>query len=201
MRNSGDLQLTLNSPTLTGTNSGDYSLSVAPASTVTALGSTTFSVLFAPAASGTRTAVLHLTSNDTAHTPFNINLSGNALSFSQDTDGDGLSDAAEFQFAALGFDWQVKQTALVSTLFTYASGAGLYNSSQVQALNVGVPLVQKTPGTGSFKLTFGINKSTDLINYSAFPMTAPQTTINAQGEVEFNFTAPDNAAFFRLQAR
>jgi hypothetical protein len=32
-------------------------------------------------------------------------------------------------------------------------------------------------------------------------MTAPQTTINADGKLEFRFTAPDNAAFFRLEAQ
>jgi len=32
-------------------------------------------------------------------------------------------------------------------------------------------------------------------------MTAPQTTINAEGKLEFQFSAPDNAAFFRLEAR
>jgi len=28
-----------------------------------------------------------------------------------------------------------------------------------------------------------------------------QTTINGQGKLEFQFTSPDNAAFFRLEAR
>jgi hypothetical protein len=32
-------------------------------------------------------------------------------------------------------------------------------------------------------------------------MTAPQTTINGDGKLEFLFTSPDNAAFFRLQAQ
>ena len=32
-------------------------------------------------------------------------------------------------------------------------------------------------------------------------MTAPQTTINGQGKLEFQFTVPDNAAFFRLETR
>ena len=75
--------------------------------------------------------------------------------------------------STLGFDWQVAQPALVSTLFTNANGAGLYNQaqyngnytagqnavinapntfslytlSQVQALNVGVPLLTKNATT------------------------------------------------------
>jgi hypothetical protein len=32
-------------------------------------------------------------------------------------------------------------------------------------------------------------------------MTVPQTTINGAGKLEFQFTVPDNAAFFRVEAR
>jgi hypothetical protein len=32
-------------------------------------------------------------------------------------------------------------------------------------------------------------------------MTAPQTTINAQGELEFQFSVSDNAGFFRLESK
>src|ERR1041384_2254611 len=100
-----------------------------------ARGSTTFTVQFAPANSGIKHAALHIANNDTDRNPFNINLAGQDLLFTQDTDGDGLSDAAEYQMAALGFDWQVSQPVLVNTLFSNANGIGLYTTSQVQALN------------------------------------------------------------------
>jgi hypothetical protein len=32
-------------------------------------------------------------------------------------------------------------------------------------------------------------------------MTAPQTTIDGNGNLEFQFTVPDNAAFFRLETQ
>ncbi len=32
-------------------------------------------------------------------------------------------------------------------------------------------------------------------------MTLPQTTINGQGKLEFQFTTPGNAAFFRVLAQ
>ena len=32
-------------------------------------------------------------------------------------------------------------------------------------------------------------------------MTAPQTIINGAGKLEFQFTVPDNAAFFQLKAQ
>ncbi len=46
-----------------------------------------------------------------------------------------------------------------------------------------------------------VEKSTDLISFLPFPMTAPHSNINAEGKLEFQFSSPDNAAFFRLEAR
>ena len=122
------------------------------------------------------------------------------LTFTQDSDGDGLNDASELQMAALGFDWQTNQAALVNTLMANANGAGLYTTSQVQALNVGTPLITKNPATGLFKLTIGVEKSTNLQTFTPFPMTEPQTFINGAGKLDFYFMAPDNAAFFQIRA-
>jgi hypothetical protein len=145
-----------------------------------------------------------------------------------DGDGDGLNDAAEFLYAALGFDWQASQPSLVSTLFGNANVAGLFNETQydanrtagqtdvtgnpnpfglytpqqVQAINLPAPLIERNPGTGEFTLTLGLEKSTSLEpgSFNPFPMTTPQTLINGEGKLEFRFTSPDNAAFFRLRA-
>lgn len=145
-----------------------------------------------------------------------------------DGDGDGLNDAAEFLYAALGFDWQSSQPALVGTLFGNANVAGLFNQTQydanrsagqddvtgnpnpfglytpdqVQTLNLLSPLIQRNPSTGEFTLTLGLEKSTSLApgSFTPFPMTVPQTLINGEGNLEFKFTSPDNAAFFRLKA-
>jgi hypothetical protein len=102
----------------------------------------------------------------------------------------------------------VNQAALVSTLFSNLNGAlpklnasGFYSTAQVQALNVGVPLIQRNPTTGQFTLTIGVEKSTDLSTFNPFPLTSPETIINGTGKLEFRFTVPDNAAFFRLQSQ
>jgi len=108
---------------------------------------------------------------------------------------------AEHLLAPLGFDWQVAQPERVNALFSGANAANLYTPGQLQALKVGAPLIQRDPNTGQFTLTIGVDKSTDLINFSPFPLTTPQVTINAQGELEFRFSSPDNVAFFRLQSR
>ena len=65
---------------------------------------------------------------------------------------------------------------------------------------MGAPLLITDAG-GQFTLTIGVEKATDLIHFNPFPMSAPQSVINAQGELEFQFTVPDNAAFFRIRAQ
>ena len=139
-----------------------------------------------------------------------------------------MSDAAKFLLAPLGFNWQASQPALVNTYYSNANAANLYTQaqyntsrtagqndvtaapntyslytlSQVQTLNVGTPLLTKSPGTGQFKLTIGVQQTPTLSQpFTAFPMSAPNTSINAQGQLEFLFTVPDNAAFFRVQAK
>lgn len=40
-----------------------------------------------------------------------------------------------------------------------------------------------------------------LSSFTPFPLTARETTIDAQGDLKFQFTVPGNAAFFRAQAQ
>ncbi len=187
-----------------GANAADFTITAQPATTVPTGGSTTFTLQFASATAGTKTAAIHIANNVTGKNPYDIILMGHALSFTQDIDGDGLNDAAEHLMSALGFNWQVSQPALVNTYYSNANGAGLFTSNQVQALNVGVPLLQRNPATGVFKLTIGVKKTTNLLlPFADFPMNAQgsNTFINGQGKLEFEFTSPDNAAFFRLESQ
>ena len=213
IKNSGTADLLLTgSPSriaVSGPDASMFTVVAQPSSVVVAsTGTATFTVRFTPTSAGTKTAALLLPNNDADEGPFDIVVTGVGLDFSTDTDGDGLNDATEFQLAALGFNWQVSQPALVSTLFQNLGGArsnlnavGFYTSAQVQALNVGTPLIQKNATTGAFTLTLGVQKSTNLINFSPFPMTAPQTLINGAGQLEFQFTVPGDTAFFRIQAQ
>ncbi len=208
INNTGNGILTGLGMTLDGPDAAIFSVTLNPTAPVAPSNSTVFVVRFAPTSTGTKTATLHIASNDENANPFNILLNGLSLSFAEDRDGDGLNDATEFLLAPLGFDFQVPQTNLVNLLFSNLGGAnsnlnavGLFTQSQLQALNVDTPLLGKDPNTGLFKLTIGVQKSEDLLNFLPFPMTAPQTVIDAQGKLEFQFTAPDNAAFFRLEAR
>ena len=122
------------------------------------------------------------------------------LTTGEDTDGDGLNDVAEFQMSTLGFNWQVSQPELVNTLMTNANTAGLFTPGQVQTLHVGTPLISQA-SPGRFRLTLGVQKSTNLTNpFTDFSLTGPGTTTEfTDGKLKFEFPATDNAAFFRIK--
>lgn len=107
-----------------------------------------------------------------------------------DTDGDGLVDDRELTLVL----------AKLAGGLRPLNAAGYYSPSQIQALNVGTPMLAQV-APGQFRLTLGLEKATQLTNFVAFPFLAPQTRINESGELEFLFSSPDDAAFFRVEAR
>lgn len=166
-------------------------------------GSGSFEVNFVAAGtvSGDRSAIIRISSSDWDEASFEIQTEGLALSPSADGDGDGLNDWAEHRYSLLGFNWQVPQLGLVGTLQSGANAAGLYTPAQVQALHAGAPLISRDPLTGTFKLTMDWKKSTDLQNFADFPALPAGVSVNAQGDIVFEFTSPDPAAFFRIEVK
>jgi hypothetical protein len=204
IKNSGGSSLEGLTITKGGANSSDFTVTTNPVAPVPPDGSRTFTIRFAPTTTGTRYAAIHIENNVPGKNPYDVNFAGRSLSFTEDTDGDGLNDGSEYLMRALGFDWQAIQPALVNTYYANANGAGLYTPAQVQSLNVGVPLIQRNTTTGVFTLTIGVKKATNLSSpFSELPMNGPgtSTVINAQGKLEFGFTVPDNTAFFRLESQ
>ncbi len=63
---------------VSGTNASDFTVTVQPASPVAATsGTTTFTVVFDPSATGLRTAALSIAHNDTNENPYNFSIQGN----------------------------------------------------------------------------------------------------------------------------
>lgn len=196
-----------------------------PISPIPPGGATTFTVSFTPGLAGPASAALHISCNDEDENPFDIQLTGLALSFTTDSDSDGLNDATEWKMAALGFDWLNPQPDLVNTLFANAEGAGLFpqaviddartagrnevlndpnafalfTQQQLQALKPETPLLLRDPATGRFTLLMNWTKSADLMNYVDFPADPARVSVNPDGDIEFEFSSADDAAFFRLE--
>ena len=198
--NNGGAILTGLSITKDGANPGDF-LMGPPGTTLLVQGqTTTFTVIFNPANSGVRTAALHIASNAPGtNNPYNIALTGRSLSFSQDSTGDGMSDAAKYELSAFGFNWQVSQPALVNAYYSAAGYAGLYTPSQVQTLRLGKPVIQGGPASAAVTLQEGLDKSLDQVNFIPFPLTPGPASLDAQGNLLYQFTPSDNAVFYRLQ--
>ena len=80
IKNPGTYPLTNLAILIDGTHSADFTLTVAPATSVPAGGSTTFTITFKPSALGVRDAAIHIASNVTgSKNPFDIALTGTGI--------------------------------------------------------------------------------------------------------------------------
>ncbi|MEO5716896.1 MAG: leucine-rich repeat protein [Luteolibacter sp.] len=77
--NTGSLDLTGLLVTVNGTHSANFTMTAVPASVISGGGSTTFTVKFTPSGPGVRSATLHIASNDSNESPFDIALNGTGL--------------------------------------------------------------------------------------------------------------------------
>lgn len=201
LSNTGSGSLQSLSVSKTGTAAGDFNLVGLTSTSLAAGANATVTVQFSPSASGNRSAQIHVASNDRDENPFVIDLSARGLSAAQDSDGDSVNDVAEYRLAPLGFDWQADSSALATTLRDHANTVGLYSADQMHDLSLGRPVLSRNAATGVFTLRLSLKKSTNLQSFAPMPFTENGTFVDpATGEIEFDFTSPENAAFFRIQA-
>ncbi len=194
IQNYGDADLTGVGLSLDGPAAADFAVTVEAAPRIAGGGSTTFTIRFAPTSIGLKNAALHIASNDADENPFDIALTGRGIVAEGDDDGDGVSNQAEMNLAAYGFDPLVDNTALITTL----RNNGLFRASDMQTLALGSPLLEKNAATGHFHLSLGMEKSPNLGTWT--PLTGFTPTYDAQtGRIEIDFT-PDtsNAQFYRV---
>ncbi|WP_170266691.1 choice-of-anchor D domain-containing protein, partial [Brevifollis gellanilyticus] len=86
IKNTGTGPLNVTGITFDGSTPGDFTVTTAPVSPVAATtGQTDFVVTFKPLQSGTRTAVMHIASNDADENPFDITLTGSGTTFTGGT--------------------------------------------------------------------------------------------------------------------
>lgn len=208
IRNTGTTDLTGLSFSKSGTNSANYTLVNTNTTTVLPGGSTTFTILLEPGVldSSKLVAAITVKSNDLDEAEFKIALTGQVLSTTADKDGDGLKDYAEYQYAGLGFNWETPNVSLVKTLNDGAKSAGLFTADELKdAVKVTTPVLTKDTATGMFTLSLAVEKSTDLKTFAAFPLTlqgtTAATTTFTDGKLQFKFTSPDKAAFYRVLAK
>jgi hypothetical protein len=97
VQNTGNANLTLATPTLSGTHAADFSVTATPTSPVSASSFTTFQVTFNPSATGTRSATITFTNNDCDEATYDFAIQGTGTGGStwyQDNDGDGFGNSS-----------------------------------------------------------------------------------------------------------
>ncbi|MBE17123.1 MAG: hypothetical protein CL867_12835 [Cytophagaceae bacterium] len=99
IENNGTLNLTIGTPTLSGTGSAQFALTSLPSLTITPGNSTSFDITYIPIALGTDNATLTFTTNDTDENPYNFNIRGTGI--------DPTSTVAVYceDFNAAGHNW------------------------------------------------------------------------------------------------
>ncbi|MDP3913112.1 MAG: choice-of-anchor D domain-containing protein [Bacteroidota bacterium] len=172
IQNTGNANLTLSNPTISGTNASDFTVTANPASPVSASGSTTFQVTFNPSASGVRTAAISITNDDSDENPYNfsiqgtgtdpeINVQGNSNSIA---DGDATPSATDHT----DFGSQSVSSGTIVRTFTIQN-------------------------TGNANLTLS-NPTISGTNASDFTVTAnPANPVSAAGSTTFQVTFDPSA--------
>ncbi|WMJ73937.1 glycosyl hydrolase family 8 [Cytophagaceae bacterium ABcell3] len=132
--NIGTAPLTISGVTISGAMSANFVVLTEPTSTISAGGSSTFTVAFTPSAIGTRTATLVVASNDQERPSYSITLSGNGTSPGQTPPNGSISlDVANGEFSDFGVVAN-GQTAQVTYTIT--------NNGTTPLTLTGNPLVQ-----------------------------------------------------------
>ncbi|MDF1861660.1 MAG: choice-of-anchor D domain-containing protein [Verrucomicrobiales bacterium] len=108
IKNDGAADLTGLGITIDGTHATEFSVTASPTSPLPAGGSTSFTIDWNPLTSGSKTAKLHIASNDADENPFDIALSGTALAPQitiEDSGGSPIvSGAATIDFGSVPVD-------------------------------------------------------------------------------------------------
>jgi len=156
---SANLNLTGSSPfvVISGTNTGDFSITAIPTTPIAAAGSTTFQVTFNPSAAGTRTATLTIANDDSDENPYNFDIQG------------------------LGLEPELQLEQPIAT--NQACGFNYDFGSHLLSTNTDIVVRIRNTGTGQLD-GVGVSLSgVDAAEFSFF--TTPSATIAAAGFSDF----------------
>ncbi|MFV5695065.1 LamG-like jellyroll fold domain-containing protein [Flavobacterium sp. LB3P122] len=92
IQNTGTSTLSIGAITISGTNAGDFSVTISPSASIAAGASSTFSVSFNPNALGLKTAAISIINNDSNENPYDFSIQGTGIQTFFDSDGDGVFD-------------------------------------------------------------------------------------------------------------
>ncbi len=194
---SGNVDLTGLAITKDGTNAAEFTFTALSTTSLTTGTTTTFDVTFTPTADGTRTATLHIASNDLDEAPFNLLLTGAGvipitITTQPVSKAVNPNTAVTFTVAATGsspitYQWQ--KLNAVTTLFEDITGetSTSYAIASVVEANQGDYRVIVTNAAGSVPsntVTLSVNDPVAIVA----PLIASQT-VALNSTVTFTVTA------------
>jgi len=213
IQNTGTATLTVG----TVTAGGDFSVSVQPATSVATGGSTTFSVLFNPSATGLRTATVSFSNNDAAENPYNFAVQGTGTATAVN-----LAPNPGFET-----DPNVDYSTVGTATFTWATSPDIHGGSRsiknvsTQPIgtitrwisrNTEIPATANTSytttawlkwanvtGTGNYARLVVTYLGADGSTYLGQSNSTQQTGTGGWTQVSVTGTTPTNTAYIRVE--
>lgn len=200
----GELALDIQSVSLGGPESSQFSLTVPDISSTADLASGEslyLTITFNPTGgSGLRdNATVSITSNDPNQPIYSFSLSGFALSGAADADSDGMTDWAEYALREHGFVWDETQSSKVENFYEMASAAGLYTQDEAAAVEGSASIVDVDPETQTAGIVIELDESLDLETFEPIPIDPANLSVDGDGNIRVEVDAPDGKKFFRAQ--
>ncbi|HNP32261.1 MAG TPA: choice-of-anchor D domain-containing protein [Flavobacterium sp.] len=187
--NTGNVVLTLSTPTITGTNASDFAITTPPATTIGAYGSTTFTVTFTPSAINNRTATINIVNDDSDENPYDFAIQGFGIIPEIDVQGNATS-IVDGDTTPTTADWTDFSNTVATRTFT------IYNQGNT-TLTVGTVTV-----TGSdFTVTTQPSSTVAAFSSTTFTVTFNPTTTGVKtSTLSFsNNDSNENPYDFKIQ--
>ncbi len=186
--NTGHASLAGLTITKDGTGQSMFTVVASPSATVLPGASTTLTVQFEPSSAGAKTAALHIASNDSAHSPFNVTLTGTGVTPVLPVVSSSPATAVTFDGATLNGSVNAKGFARTVTFdygITKAYGSSATASQSPLNTSVATPVTASITGLlPHTKYNFRVHADGDLgsaeganqtfITLNHVPVAAPQ---------------------------
>jgi hypothetical protein len=154
-------------------------------------------VRLAVSAKGLYSGATHILSNQPGLPDFTLNLIGRVVSPDDDTDLDGINDAAEISLSTLGFDWNLAQPSLVETLRSKAEFAGFVPASRIFdiQLHVAAPVIDPAAETALLRIDLR-----DFSEGTSLPLEVEALAGPAGSGIKLDFPVPPDRDFVRIRS-
>jgi hypothetical protein len=201
-----NLNLTAASPriVISGANAADFSVTVIPATPITASNSTTFTIRFNPATAGVKNATLTIANNDSDENPYDfairgtglapapeMNILGNGVSIADNDTTPTTADDTDFGSSPIGTP--ITKTFTIQNLGTanlnLTAASPRITISGLHAADFSVTLIPTTPIAAAGSTTFSIRFNPSLIGARNATLTIAN---NDADENPYNFDITGN---------